>query len=95
LLDDYFGFLYKLGYDTRSDEMDYFDDDIREFYLEYLNKMRCLLDVKCSTKEHFIDILIMLEDYICECPFYTEEDNYNEYIKIAEYRINFMAEKNV
>jgi hypothetical protein len=95
LFDDYFGFLCQLGYDNRLEELDYFDDDIRELYLEHLNKIMGSLEVKCDTKEHFIDILIKLEDYICECPFYNEEDKHNEYIKIAEYRINFMTEKNV
>lgn len=63
-------------------------------YLDYLEKITDSLKVDCETQEHFICILITLEDLICECPFYTDEFKHNEHIKLIEYRINFMNNKN-
>ncbi len=89
LICDYFGFLSKTGYEKYK-WMPYFDDDIKQLYLDNLEKIKDLLNVKCNTQEHFNNILITLEDCICDCYFYTDEKKYNEYVKLAEYRINFM-----
>lgn len=89
-------FLSKTGY-KKYKRLPYFlniDNDIRDIYLEYIEKIKDLLEVKCNTQEHFICILITLEDLICECPFYTDEFKHNEHIKLIEYRINFMNNKN-
>jgi hypothetical protein len=87
-------FLIEIGYNVGCKdgefELDSMEDETKLEYLNYLEKITDLLYVKCNTQEHFINILITLEDYICECPFYNDEMKHNEHIKLMEYRINFM-----
>lgn len=87
-------FLLEIGYHVGGKygefELDSMEDKTKFEYLNYLEKMENLLNVKCKTQEHFISIIITLEDYICEAPFYNNEMKHNEHAKLMEYRINFM-----
>ncbi len=87
-------FLLEIGYHVGCEDgefqLDSMKDETKWEYLCYLDKIMNLLEVKCNTYEHFISILITLEDYISECPFYNDEMKHNEHIKLMEYRINFM-----
>lgn len=71
------------------------DEDDETIYFNYLDKMHYLLtNTNCKTYEHFISILITIEDYFCECPFFTDEMKHKKLIELIEYRINFMNNKN-
>jgi hypothetical protein len=87
-------FLIEIGYNVGCKDCEFKLDSMgykkKIEYLNYLKKITNLLAVKCKTQEHFINILITLEDYICECPFYNDKMKHNEHIKLMEYRINFM-----
>lgn len=68
-------------------------------YEKYCDKIHDLIypNLKSKTYEHFISILITLEDYIYEDPTYTDKMKYYKYNELAAFRIrfiNFMKNKN-
>lgn len=72
-----------------------YKDNDNLLFRKYLNKiMNLIMHVQCKTYEQFIDILITLEDLIYEHPFNDDETKHNEYVKIMEYRIQYMSNNN-